>query len=438
MPSPHMTWQDVISTVGEQGRRRKLVGLTLVVATLVGLLAVFAIWAKRQVLETDSWVETSTELLEDAEIQGALTVFITDALFESVDVKTELEERLPPQAQALAGPASGGLRELANRLTLRSLQGPRIQALWEDTNRAAHETLIEVVEEDADDTVVSINVAAIVEDIGGQLGFDVAGRIPDDVATFEVLRPDELDSAQKAVNLLEGLALILPFLAFFLYGLAIYLAEGRRRETVRAVGWGFIAIGFIVLATRRAAGSALVDSLASTASVEPAVDSTWEIATTMLRDGAIAVIGYGIVIVLGAWLAGAGALASTARRNLTPVLRERRTAYAVLAAIVLLVFWWNPTEGTSRVLPSLVLIVLLVTGFEALRRQAVRDFPDETMEDFKARWAGRLRGARAASDARTASTDEQRIQQLERLARLRESGLLTDEELAAEKTRVLS
>jgi hypothetical protein len=35
------------------------------------------------------------------------------------------------------------------------------------------------------------------------------------------------------------------------------------------------------------------------------------------------------------------------------------------------------------------------------------------------------------------SPDEQRLQRLERLARLREQGVLNDEELAAEKTRVL-
>jgi hypothetical protein len=424
-------------TVRAPRSRRTLVWLTLLIATLIGLLAVFAIWAKRQVLETDSWVETSSELLEDAEIQAALTVFITDALFEAVDVKAELESRLPPQAQALAGPVSGALRELANRLTQRSLEGPRIQALWEDTNRTAHETLIEVVEDDSDE-VVTINVGQIVEDIGGQLGLNVAGRIPDDVATFEVIRPDQLDTAQKGVNLLKGLAYILPFLTFFLYGLAIYLAEGRRRETLRAVGWSFIAIGFIVLAARKAGGGALVDSLAKTAAVEPATQSTWDISTTMLRDGAIAVVGYGIAIVIGSWLAGPGAIASGARRSMTPVLRERRVGYAVLAAIILLVFWWNPTEGTSRIVPSLVLIALLVAGFEALRAQALRDFPDETMDDLKTRWSERFRRDRGGAEAGTPSApgDDERIRQLERLAQLREAGVLSDEELAAEKRRL--
>jgi Short C-terminal domain len=39
--------------------------------------------------------------------------------------------------------------------------------------------------------------------------------------------------------------------------------------------------------------------------------------------------------------------------------------------------------------------------------------------------------------AAAASPQEQRVAQLERLAQLRESGILTDEELAEEKRRVL-
>jgi hypothetical protein len=424
-------------TVSKPRRRRWLVGLTLLLATLVGLLAVFAIWGKRQVLETDSWVDTSSELLENGDIQQALTVFITDALFEAVDVKAELENTLPPQAQALAGPAAGALRELGNRLTLRSLQSPRVQGLWANTNRAAHEKLLEVVEDDADEAV-TIDLSSIIENIGSQLGLDVSGKVPEDIGSFEVLKPDQLSTAHQGVNLLKGLAYVLPFLCFGLFGLAIYLAHGRRRETLRTVGWCFIAIGFIVLAARKIGGGAVVESLASTASVEPATEATWEIGTTMLRDGAIAVAGYGIVIVLGAWVAGPGGVASSVRRSMTPVLRERSVGYAVLAAIVLLVFWWNPTEGTSRIVPSLVLIALLIAGFEALRRQALRDFPDETMDDLKARWSARIRRDRPADGGPAADPQEERVRQLERLAQLREAGVLSDEELAAEKKRLLA
>ncbi len=101
-------------------------------------------------------------------------------------------------------------------------------------------------------------------------------------------------------------------------------------------------------------------------------------------------IAYGALIVVGAWLAGKTAPAREIRRALTPGLTRRAWGYPALVVIVLIFFWLGPTSGTSRLLPSLVLIALFIGGFEGLRYQAMRDFPEETperaMEEWKARW----------------------------------------------------
>jgi hypothetical protein len=79
------------------------------------------------------------------------------------------------------------------------------------------------------------------------------------------------------------------------------------------------------------------------------------------------------------------------RRNLASILHDRSVAYPVLAFLLLLVFWWNPTPGTARLLSSLLLVALAVAGMEALRHQAVKDYPNETMETATGRWRERLR-----------------------------------------------
>ncbi|MGZ5331028.1 MAG: hypothetical protein ACXWFH_06955, partial [Solirubrobacterales bacterium] len=262
-------------------QRRGLVFALIVVASLIAFLAVFSIWAKRQMLETDSWVETSTELLEDEEIRDQLSIFITDAIYANVDVQGELESRLPPDLKPLAGPAAGGIRELIDRGADEALQRPRVQEAWETINRAAHEKLIEVVEENSNEAV-TLDLGDIVAQVGSEAGIDVAGKIPPEAGQIEVLPPDELSTARKAVNLIEGLAVVLTLLAIALFGLAIYLARNRRRETLRAVGLAFIAVGLAVALARSLAGDLVVDALASTASVEPAVQDTWEIGTSML------------------------------------------------------------------------------------------------------------------------------------------------------------
>src|SRR5439155_16755427 len=155
--------------------------------------------------------------------------------------------------------------------------------------------------------------------------------------------------------------------------------------------------GVAVLAARSFAGTHLVDSLTATASAEPAAQSAWNILTSLLAGIGQAMVGYGVVIVFGAWVAGPGTFATELRRGMTPGLRDRRVAYGALALILLLVFWWDPTQGTSRLGPSLVLIVLAIAGVEGIRLQAVRDFPDATWEEASARWRERIAGLRAGA-----------------------------------------
>jgi putative oligomerization/nucleic acid binding protein len=242
---------------------------------------------------------------------------------------------------------------------------------------------------------------------------------------------------------------VLPALALALFALAIYLPRGWRREAVRASGFAFMTVGILVLVARSVAGGIVVDTLAKTDAVRPAADAVWGIVTSLLRDEGVAMIAYGALVVVGAWLAGRTAPAREIRRALTPVLTRRAWGYPGLVVIVLLFFWLGPTQGTSRLLPSLVLIALFVAGFEALRHQAMRDFPEETperaLEEWRARWErfrDRLRERRpwrrAPVEAEAAVAADARLEALERLARLRESGVLDAEEFNREKERILA
>ena len=412
----------------------------MVVASVLGFLAMFAVWANRQALETDTWTETSTELLEDEEIRTAVAGFLVDQLYANVDVQAELENRLPPQAAALAGPAAGGLRELANRAAVEALDRPRVQALWEEANRRAHERLLAVVEGESEvletgEGTATLDLGALLEQVSERsgIGQKLVGKLPPDAAQITILRSDQIGAGQDAVRILRGLAIVLSVLALGLFALAVYLARGRRRETLRTVGIAFVLIGLAVLVARSLAGNAVVGALASTASVEPAAESTWEIGTSLLRASAVAMVGYGILIVLAAWLAGPSAAATSLRRGIAPYLRERQIAYTATAAIVLLVLWWNPTPGTSRALPILILVGLFVAGVETLRRITEREFPEAERGAFRAALSEAAGSRRPAA----ATPEDDRLERLAKLAELRDAGILDEAELAREKRRIL-
>src|SRR5215203_5887948 len=85
---------------------RGAVTTLLVLATIVGVLASFAVWSARQLLDTDQWTSTSSQLLEDQDIREAVGAVLVDGLFQNVDVQGQIESALPPRLALLAGPAT--------------------------------------------------------------------------------------------------------------------------------------------------------------------------------------------------------------------------------------------------------------------------------------------------------------------------------------------
>jgi hypothetical protein len=285
---------------------------------------------------------------------------------------------------------------------------------------------------------VTLDLKGLLEQTQAQFGVGgrLAERLPADAAQLMILHSDELELAQDGVRFLKALAIILVILALGLMALGVYLARGWRREALRACGFGLILAGVAALVARSLAGGAVV-GLAETDSVEPALEGTWSIATSLLVEAATATLLYGIVVVFAAWLAGPTAWATSTRRALAPFLREPRFAYGGLALIVLLLVAWGPTPAFRKPVLALILIALLALGVEALRRHTAREFPNASREDTMRRWREGW-AARRSGSARTAPPGEdQRFSDLERLAALHDSGVLDDDEFKAQKARVL-
>ena len=64
--------------------RKPGIGALLVVATIVAILGMTAVWVQRQILDRDEWVETSVDLLEDEHIRQAVGLYLIDELYAKV------------------------------------------------------------------------------------------------------------------------------------------------------------------------------------------------------------------------------------------------------------------------------------------------------------------------------------------------------------------
>ena len=177
--------------------RRTWVVVILVLATFLGFLSILARWADQQALDTNQWVDTSTELLENEEVRNTLAAYLVDELYANVDVAAELQERLPPELQALAGPAAAGLRDASYTVARRALESPRVQALWEEANRRAHQRFIQIVKDEGTENVsttggdVTIDLRGLLLQVAQQVGLS-GKRIREHPAGVRPARGHEL------------------------------------------------------------------------------------------------------------------------------------------------------------------------------------------------------------------------------------------------------
>ncbi|HKP89234.1 MAG TPA: SHOCT domain-containing protein [Thermoleophilaceae bacterium] len=439
---------------------RYLVPALLAVASVIWLAAAVSVWVNRQALNSENWKETSGKLLAKERIQTALGVYLVDQLFTNVDVAGSIEGVLPPRLKVAAGPAAAGLRELAGRQAPRLLASSQVRDLWVQANGTAHEELVNIVE-GGGDTVstangdVTLDLRAIVDRLAARVGLEeqvaavrakatpearAKGRavaeqklgvtLPPSTGKLVVMRSEELGTAQDVGDLIKGLALVLPILALALFALAVWLARGWRRRALRTTGWCFVGVGLLLLIVRRVLGDKVVDSLVTLPSNRPAAHDAWEVATTLLYSIAVALVVYGVVIVVSAWLAGPTRSATAVRRFLAPSLRDHAAAsYGFVGAVLLLVVLWGPTPAFRQLAWIALFAALLAAGVTALRRQTAVEFAGVQSGDA---FSG-LRARRASSSS---GPNGGHVDELERLAELHDRGALTDEEFEAEKSAV--
>ena len=101
-------------------------------------------------------------------------------------------------------------------------------------------------------------------------------------------------------------------------------------------------------------------------------------------------------------------------------------------ALFLLLLWWSPTVQTTRLRFVIGGAILLALAVEVLRRQVAREFPDPPPANL----GGQLR--RGMDRMRGRGKEDDRLASLERLGRLRDQGVISEEEFAAEKAQLVN
>lgn len=460
-----------------------------VLAGVVTLLAILSTWVDRQVFDTQEWGDTSLELLQNPEIQQQVANYAVDELYANVDVDGELKQILPGDLKDLSGVAAGGLRQVADRGAMEALGNDKVQNLWRDANEAAHKTLVDLIEDKGTivttgDGKVSLQLKPLIVEIANQVGLGDQARdkIPDSVGQIEIVDSQEISQVQTVAKLIHGTALIASLLAIALIGLAVYLSPGYRWLTLLWLAVTLVVVALLVMVLRSVAGNIIVPELA-TPDVQPAAHAAWDIATELLKSIAWTVIWIAVVLLVVAWLISPTKAAGKVREFLAvPFGRYPGVTFGFIGLVAFIFLLMGAGDG-REFLVRLFAVILAGIGSWFFRRQLMLEYPDadfaglrefgeRTREKAKGAWAGRPKNismpklgskeeksggapgdsttsAPSQAEAETAvlptpaepkpvaPPEASRLDQLEQLGRLKEAGVLDEEEFAAEKRRII-
>jgi hypothetical protein len=385
-------------------------GILITLACVLAPLSVTAVWASTQVSDADSYVETVAPLADDAAIQASVADAVTEAIMANLDVESLTsealqtlanQENLPPRVAdalpSLAVPLSNGVESFTRDQVGNVIASAAFSELWAEVNRAAHTQVVALLEGNqggaisAQDNAVTLNLGPVVAQVKQELvrnGFTLAQNIPTVNQSFVIAQSDAIGPTQGLYRLLNTLGFWLPLVVLALLVGGVLLAHDRRRALLRgALGTtaAMVVLGVALAVARPVYLGALPGEVLS----RPAAGSVFDTTIRFLRTGLRAVAVLGLVVALGAFLAGPSRAARGARGGFENGLaslrgRAQPAGYTpgpvsrwvgahknvlrlvvLLGAGALLMFWSRPTGWVVLGLALLALVVLAMVELAA-------------------------------------------------------------------------
>ena len=369
----------VVPTTPASASRGRLAGARalLVLGVLLLFVSILSLYVKREALDQGQFKQTAQELIASPAIQSQVAATLVDTLYSNVDVAAALKSALPTNLKGLAGPIAGFSRQLIDRGAPELLARPRAQQAFVAAASLSQQELVKVLHgqtkllQTSNGNVV-LDLTPLVQQLGNRFTFlsKLTDQIPTGSAQVTILKSSDLKLAQDVTHWLEQVADYLWIVALACFVGAIWLAQGRRRQQVRALGIGLIVVGVLVIGARWLTGKYLVDHLVQSDSVRPAVSDAWQILTRPLAASGLVALVVGVLTALGAWLVGPGNRATSARVSLAPFLRRAGIAWGAWVVAMAVIIWILPIQVFRT---TVILIVAGAIGFELLRRQAATE-----------------------------------------------------------------
>ena len=295
------------TTEGTHRARRFGAKALLVVGCVVLLLANLTVWLRLTALDTDRFVRALAPLADDPQLDDGLAVALTDRILTRVDVQARVEAALPNDNPLVVATVTRLARSLVQDTLRNVLASDAFSTIWTEALERTHRRALQVI--DGADGSVALQLTDVLTRADAALqerGLDlIDSSTIDEVGQVVIARSDQVQTAGQAVDTLRTLAVVLPVAALVVLALAVVLARDRRRA-LGLVGVG-VAVTMVVTAVAlRIARRVLFDQIDGDVRRRAAEDVWTGLLTSLFRQTAV-LLALGLLLALGAWLAGPAA-----------------------------------------------------------------------------------------------------------------------------------
>jgi hypothetical protein len=237
-------------------------------------------WARRNVADTDVWVQRTATLAEDPAVQAAISAWLGDQVVELIDPRELFLEVLPERGQLLAGPLSGAVEDFVRDRVADFVASDRFAQLWVAATERAHTAVVRVLRGesevvDAQGNRVVIDLVPAIDTVLGEIAAsspDLFGRqidlpevsvddvpevairrleralgvdLGDDFGQFVVYDRGRLQALQDGLERARRWLVGLSVLTVVVLAAALWFSDRRRRTLLQVVAG--LALGLALI-----------------------------------------------------------------------------------------------------------------------------------------------------------------------------------------------
>jgi hypothetical protein len=260
--------------------RRAAVVVLLVLGTASFTTSTVGWWARRNVADTDVWMERVGPLPADPAVRAALSRWLGDQVVDLIDPQKLFAEVLPERGQILAGPLGNAVEGFVRERVAHFVASERFHRLWLAANERAHTAVIRLLRGESDavdargDRVV-IDLVPIVDAALAEVGSaspDLLGRqvnlpdisvndlpkdaiprleralgvdLPDNLGQIVIYDRGRLNALQDGLEQARRWLIVLTVVTVVCFAAALGLSDRRRRTLLQIVAG--LAIGLALI-----------------------------------------------------------------------------------------------------------------------------------------------------------------------------------------------